>query len=40
MIAFLEEVDKEYGGMDNYVVQELGFSNADLEVMRRNLQKS
>jgi len=36
--AFLEAVRVEYGGFDRYVVDTLGFSEEDLETIRRNLR--
>jgi len=36
--AFRAAVDREYGGFDGYVVGALGFSPADLAVIKRNLR--
>lgn len=40
MEEFLKEVDDKFGGMDGYVVRELGFSDEEVEVVRKNLRVS
>lgn len=35
--AFVDAVGERYGGFDGYVVKTLGFSGADLAVIKKNL---
>jgi hypothetical protein len=37
MIAFLDFLDKEYGGAEGYAKNVLGFSQSDLEIIKNNL---
>ena len=37
--AFIDNVDKTYGGWDAYVTGHLGFSTPDLDKIRSNLQQ-
>lgn len=36
--AFVEGINERYGGFDGYVTGHLGFSEEDLEVIKRNLR--
>lgn len=38
-IAFLEGLQEEYGGWDGYVTKGLGFSEEDLETIKKNLRE-
>ncbi|KAF2117525.1 protein-tyrosine phosphatase-like protein [Lophiotrema nucula] len=38
MLATLEMVDEKYGGMEGYVKRELGFSDEDVEKIKKNLR--
>lgn len=35
--ATLDWVDKMYGGVEGYLIKEVGFSERDVAVMRKNL---
>ncbi|KAK1771166.1 protein-tyrosine phosphatase-like protein [Phialemonium atrogriseum] len=35
--AFLDAVDREYGGFDGYVTKTLGFTHQDLAIIKKNL---
>jgi protein tyrosine/serine phosphatase len=37
LVASLTHIDKEYGGVEGYLKQELGFSDADITAIRKNL---
>lgn len=37
--AFMEGLQEEYGGWEGYVTKGLGFSEADLETIKKNLRE-
>lgn len=40
MVLLLDKIDEKYGNIDNFVSQELDYTNEEIEQMRANLRGS